>query len=48
LRHHIEGVGKRAFEQSGKYRVNKIDEESFSIDVIPGGARREPGMTIEF
>jgi hypothetical protein len=31
LRHRIEGVGKRALEQSGKYRVNKNDEESFSL-----------------
>jgi hypothetical protein len=26
---HIEKVGKRVLEQSGKYRVNKNDEESF-------------------
>jgi len=26
----IETVGKQALEQSGKYRVNKNDEESFA------------------
>jgi len=26
---HVEKVGKPALEQSGKYRVNKNDEESF-------------------
>jgi hypothetical protein len=29
--HHIENIGKRALEQSGKHRVNKNDEESFGM-----------------
>jgi hypothetical protein len=28
---HVEKVGKPALEQSGKYRVNKNDEESFPL-----------------
>jgi hypothetical protein len=41
LRLHIENIGKRALERSGKYRVNKNDEESFRG--CPGQA---PGMTL--
>jgi hypothetical protein len=36
LRHHIENIGKRALEQSGKYRVNKNDEENFAVPNLPG------------
>jgi hypothetical protein len=30
LRNHIENLGKRPLEQSGKHRVNEIDEEIFA------------------
>jgi hypothetical protein len=45
LRHHIENIGKRALEQSGKYRVNKNDEENFGSIVMAGLVRTGPGMT---
>jgi hypothetical protein len=38
LRHHIENIGKRALEQSGKYRVNKNDEESLRGTYILRGS----------
>jgi hypothetical protein len=43
LRHHIESIGKRALEQSGKFRVNKNAEESFGSIVMAGLV---PGMTL--
>ena len=41
LRSHIKTLGKRALEQSGKYPVNKDDEDSF-------GARGFASVTTGF
>jgi len=32
--HHIESAGKRRLQRSGKYRVNKNDEEIFASSMM--------------
>jgi hypothetical protein len=41
---HIESAGKRRLQQSGKYRVNKNDEEIFASSAMTkaNGPRRGP------